>query len=214
MSIRGTPKICPKPCPSVSFDLNLVEISDLLQSQTNETITHNEQILPVELEKISEIESNDSESDIDPFTTMYGEMDEDSFHQMMEGNDWTYSPLFSNKEFLNEDWHKYTCTETCAAIGNARHGCESLGTDIQSIREIDDSGCKVLAEIGNMVTNMTGSSILKSTDHTSWVRVGKPVNLSVRFILGDRDPHSDEISDSESEGTLDSDDDWEFSRRG
>ena len=79
---------------------------------------------------------------------------------MMEGNDWTYSPLFSDKEFLNDDWHKYTCTETCAAIGNARHGCESLGTDIQSIREIDDSGCKVLSEIGNMVTNMTGSSIL------------------------------------------------------
>ena len=44
-----------------------------------------------------------SESDIDPFETMYGDMDEDSFHQMMEGNDWTYSPLFSDKEFLNED---------------------------------------------------------------------------------------------------------------
>ena len=53
---------------------------------------------------------------------------------------------------------------------------------------------------------MTGSSILKSTDHTSQV---KPVNLLVRFILGDRDPHSDEISDSESEGSLDSDDDWQ-----
>ena len=112
--------------------------------------------------------------------------------------------MFSDKEFLNEDWHKYTCTETCAAIGNARHGCESLGTDIQSIREIDDSGCIMLSEIGNMVTNMTGSSILKSTGHTGWV---KPVNLSVRFILGDRDPHSDEISESESEGSLDYDDD-------
>ena len=44
------------------------------------------------------------------------------------------------KNILNEDWHKYTCIESCAAIGNARHGCESLGTDIQSIREIDDSG--------------------------------------------------------------------------
>ena len=53
------------------------------------------------------------------FETMYGEMDEDSFHQMMEGNDWTYCPLFSDKEFLNEDWHKYTCIESCAAIGNA-----------------------------------------------------------------------------------------------
>ena len=45
-------------------------------------------------------------------------MDEDSFHQMMEGNDWTYYSLFSDKEFLNKDWHKYTCIESCAAIGN------------------------------------------------------------------------------------------------
>ena len=44
----------------------------------------------MELDNISEVESNDSESDIDPFTTMYGEMDEDSFHHMMEGNDWTH----------------------------------------------------------------------------------------------------------------------------
>ena len=36
----------------------------------------------------------------------------------------------------------------------------------------------------------------------------KPVNFSVRFILGDRNPHSDEISESESEGFLDSDDEW------
>ena len=178
-----------------------------MQLQTNETITHNEQIQPVELEKISEVESNtSSESDIDPFTTMYGEMDQDSFHQMMEGNDWTYSPLFSDKEFLNEDWHKYTCTETCATIGNARHGYESLGTEIQSIREIDDSGCTVLSEIGNMVTNMTGSSILKSTGLTGLV---KPVYLAVRFILGDGELHSDDFSDSEYKGTLDSDDDWE-----
>ena len=118
-------------------------------------------------QKISEVESVQmSESDIYHFDTMYGEMGEDSFHQMMEGNDWTYSPLFSDKEFLNEDWHKYICTETCAAIGNARHGYESLGTDIQSIREIDDSGCTLLSEIDNMVTNMTESSILRSTGHT------------------------------------------------
>ena len=205
MSVEGISEKCPKPCPSVSFDLNPIEISDASQLFTNEKITHNEQIQPVEPNNFPEVESNESESDIDPFTTMYGDMDENSFHCMMKGNDWTYSPLFSDKEFLNEDWHKYTCTETCAAIGNTRHGCESLGTDIQSIRKIDDSGYKVLSEIGNMVTNMTGSSILKSTGHTNWM---KPVNLSVRFILGDRDPHSDEISDSESECTLDSEDDW------
>ena len=92
----------------------------------------------------------------------------------MKSNDLTYYPLFSNKEFLNEDWQNYTCIESCAAIGNARHGCESLRTDIQSIREIDDSGC--------MLTKITGSSILKSTDHTSQV---KPEKLSVRFILND-----------------------------
>ena len=49
-----------------------------------------------------------------------------------------------------------------------------LGTDIQSIREIDDSGCKVLSEIGNIVTNMTGSSILKSNGCTGWM---KPVHF-------------------------------------
>ena len=140
----------------------------------------------------SEVESeNLSEPDIDPFKTMYAEMDEDSFHQMMEGNDWTFSPLFSDKEFLNEYWHKYTCIESCAAIGNA---------DIQSIREIDDSGSTLLSEIGNMMTNITGSSILKSTGHTSQVKPGK---LSVRFILSDREPCSDNPS-SEFERTSDS----------
>ena len=174
----------------------------------DETITNMKEIQPVELEKVSEVESMTiSESNIDPFETMYGEMDEESFHRMMEGNDWTYSPLFSDKEFQNEDWHKYTCTETCAAISNARHGCKSLGTDIQSIREIDDSGCTLISEINTMMTNMTGSSILKSIGHTSQV---KPVNLSVRFILGDGEQDGDEQSDSESEiMENDSEDDWE-----
>ena len=56
----------------------------------------------------------------------------------------------------------------------------SLGTDIQEYQRIDDSGC--------MLTNITGSSILKSTDHTSQVKPGK---LSVRIILSDREPCSD-----------------------
>ena len=176
--------------------------------KTDETITNMKEIQPVELETVSEVESiTISESNIDPFETMYGEMDEESFHRMMEGNDWTYSPLFSDKEFLSEDWHKYTCTETCAAIGNARHGCESLGTDIQSIREIDDLGCTLISEIDTMMTNMIGSSILKSTGHTNWV---KPVNLSFRFILGDGEQDGDDHSDSESEiMESDSEDEWE-----
>ena len=105
MSVGGTPEKCPKPCPSVSFDLNPIEITDASQFGENEINTCSDQIQPVELEDFPEVESNDSESDIDPFSTMYGDMDEDSFHRMMEGNDWTYTPLFSDKEFLNEDWH-------------------------------------------------------------------------------------------------------------
>ena len=80
--------------------------------------------------------------------------------------------LFSDMGFLNEDWNNYTCTESCAAKEDARHGCESLGTGIQSIREIDDSGCTLLPNNGNMLTNMIGSSSLKSTDHTSQVKPG------------------------------------------
>ena len=200
MCIEGNPKICPKPCPSVSFCVKPSIF--ILQGEEEDGIFSCEgQTQPVESLSTSEVESDNlSESDIDPFETMYGEMDEDSFHQMMEGNDWTYYPLFSNKEFLNEDWHKYTCIESCAAIGNARHGCKSLRTDIQSIIEIDDSGSTLVSEIGNMMTNITGSSILKSTGHTSQVKPGK---LSVRFILSDREPCSDNPS-SEFERTSDS----------
>ena len=115
-------------------------------------------------------------------------------------------PLFSDKEFLNEDRHKNTCTESCATIGNVRHGCESLGTDIQSIREIDDSGCTLLSENGNMMANMTGSSILENTDHTSQV---KPGTLSDRFIL-EGEQCSEDFSHSESKiSEVDSDDDLE-----
>ena len=75
-----------------------------------------------------------------------------------------------------------------------------LGPDIQSIREIDDSGSTLLSEIGNMMTNITGNSILKSTGHTSQVKPGK---LSVRFILSNRKPCSDDPS-SKFERTSDS----------
>ena len=77
------------------------------------------------------------------------------------------------------------------------------GMDIQSIRDIDDSGSTLLSENGDMMTNMTGSGILKSTGHTDQV---KPGNLSVRFIL-EGEQHSENLSDSEqSEGISDSED--------
>ena len=157
MSVRGNPKRCPKPCPSVYFNDNPFVIT---YSETDETIACNEKIQLVKSEENTKVESKDLiESDIDLveiFETMYEEKNEDIFYQKLEGNDQIYVPLFSDKEFLNEDWHKYTCTESCSAIGNARHGCESLGTDIQSTREIDDSGYTILSENGTMLANMTG----------------------------------------------------------
>ena len=183
MCIKGNPKLCPKPYPSVSFCLKPIEIpfSSYKDEEEDGILSCEEETQPVESLSTSEIESDNlSESDIDPYETMYGEMDEDSFDQMMEGNDWTYYPLFSDKEFLNEDWHKYTCIESCATIEDARHGYESLRTDIQSIREIDDSGSILSSEIGNMMTNITGSSILKSTGHTSQV---KPENCQLDSSL-------------------------------
>ena len=69
------------------------------------------------------------------------------------------------------------------------------------------SGYTLLSEIDTMMANMTGSSILKTTGHTDWV---KSVNLSVRFILGDGEQSSDDFSHSESDIIeSDSDDDWQ-----
>ena len=80
------------------------------------------------------------------------------------------------------------CHRECKAMD-----ASPSGQNIQSIREIDDSGC--------MLTNITGSSILKSTDHTSQVKPGKIV--TVRFILNDREPCSVDPS-SRFERTFDS----------
>ena len=61
----------------MSFDVNDVGIPCC---KIDETITHTKEIQPVELQEISEVESiNISESDIDPFEAMYGEMDEEIF---------------------------------------------------------------------------------------------------------------------------------------
>ena len=209
MSVGGNPEICPKPCPSVSYNVNPIET---FRFQIDETITCKERVQPVESQEILEVESNKTNvSDIDPFESdysleiLYGKMNQESCHRMVEDNGQIDTLLFSDMGFLNEDCNKYTCTESCAAIGNARHGCKSLGTDIQSIREIDDSGCTFLSGNGNMLTNITGSSNLKSTDHTSQV---KPGNLSDRFIL-EGEPHIGNFSESESEFGSDFEDDWE-----
>ena len=187
MSLRGNPEICPKPCPSISYNVNPIET---FGSQIDETITCNEKVQPVVLQEILEVEYNKlNESDIDPFESdysleiLYGKMDQEGCHIMIEGNDQIDTPFFSDRGFLNEDWNKYTCTESCAAIG-----------------------CTLLSENGNMLTNMIGSSIPKSTDHTSQV---KPGNLSDQFIL-EGELHIDNFSESESEVfESDFEDDWE-----
>ena len=114
LSIRGNPEICPKPCPSVSYNVNPIEI---FGSQIDKTITCNEKIQPVESQEILEVESNKlNESDIDPFEidysfeTLYGKIDEENCYKMMKGNDQINTLLFCDKGVLNEDWHKYTCT--------------------------------------------------------------------------------------------------------
>ena len=156
MSIRGNPKRCPKPYPSIIFN---DKPSVNLYSETDETITCKEKIQPVKSQENTKVEFKDLIESIvdlvDIFKTMYEEKNEDSFDQKMKGNDQIHTSLFSDKVFLNEDWHKHTCTESCATIGNVRHGCESLGTDIQSIREIDDSDCTLLSKQGNVLANIT-----------------------------------------------------------
>ena len=119
MCIEGNPKKCPKPCPSVSFCLKPDKIEETdskdsfvktetesFQNENTFSCSEQEQTQLGESFSNPEVESDNlSESDIGPFEILYGEMDEDSFHQKMEGNDWTYYSLFSDKEFLNEDWH-------------------------------------------------------------------------------------------------------------
>ena len=74
--------------------MNPIEIPSSLEiDEEDEMFSHNEQTQLVKSFSTSEVEfENLSASDTDPFETIYGEMDEDSFHQMMEGNDWTYYP--------------------------------------------------------------------------------------------------------------------------
>ena len=69
MSIGGNPEICPKPCPSAFYNVNSIET---FGSQTDETITCNEKVQPVESQGILEVESNKlKESDINPFESDY-----------------------------------------------------------------------------------------------------------------------------------------------
>ena len=104
MCIKGNPKICPKPCPSVSFCLKLdtIEETDLedsivetetesFQNENTFSCSEQEQTQLGELFSSPEVESDNlSELDIGPFDILYGEIDENNFHQEMKGNDLTY----------------------------------------------------------------------------------------------------------------------------
>ena len=69
MSIRGNPKICPKPCPFVFYNVNPIET---FGSQIDVTIPCKEKVQPVESQKILEVESNKLKMPyIDPFENDY-----------------------------------------------------------------------------------------------------------------------------------------------
>ena len=51
-------------------------------------------------------------------------------------------------------------------------GASLSGQIFRVSEKIDESGRTLLSEIGNMMTNITGSSILKSAGHTSQVKPG------------------------------------------
>ena len=81
MCVKGNPNLCPKPCPSVSFSLNPIEIPCSSHKEEDGISSFEEQTQPMKSLGTLDVESDNlSESDIDPFETMYGEMDEDSFH--------------------------------------------------------------------------------------------------------------------------------------
>ena len=96
MCIKGNPKVCPKPCPSVSLCLKIdkIEETDLedslvetetesFQSENAFSCSEQEQTQLGELFSSPKDESDNlSKSDIGPFDILYGEMDEDSFHQL------------------------------------------------------------------------------------------------------------------------------------
>ena len=84
MSIGGNPKICPKPCPSVFYNVNPIET---FGSQIDVTIPCKEKVQPVESQEILEVESNKLKMpDIDPFENdysleiLYGKMNQESCH--------------------------------------------------------------------------------------------------------------------------------------
>ena len=105
MSIRGNPKICPKPCPSVFYNVNPIET---FGSQIDVTIPCKEKVQPVELQEILEVVSNKLKMpDIDPFGNdysleiLYGKKNQESCHKMREGNVQIDTSLFSDMGFLN-----------------------------------------------------------------------------------------------------------------
>ena len=57
LSVKGNPKICPKPYPSAKFVVSHDDSYDVENSkcELDETITNMKEIQPVELEKVSEV---------------------------------------------------------------------------------------------------------------------------------------------------------------
>ena len=81
----------------------------------------------------------------DPFLFAFGERDDDAFHQMMSINDNTYSELFSDDVFLNEDWYKPAIVDNCGIMGvEPRYRNELVEDSVQSADTLSNSGSKIL----------------------------------------------------------------------
>ena len=140
------------------------------------------------------------------FLHLYGEMEDDDFHRMMNVDDLTYSIAFSDEVFDNGEWHTYAGLETCNVIKPTRHGKEPLGKGIQSNPAKGDSNNSNLTVLSGddtkLGTDNTKADVYESSNN---MLVGS--SISENQIQSDSDLEDDLFSLSEdNEICSDSDD--------
>ena len=129
----------------------------------------------------------------DPFTWIYGEMDDESFHRMMNFADVTYDQSPENDSSLSSNW-QLSSHFGCENREVAREGVvDPLRSDVQSFEYLETTGGK---------NKVSRSSNLESTGHADWAKLE---DLWYRDILY-QEMHDDliflreeDLSDYESE---------------